>query len=221
MRRLLLACGIASSVVYVVANIVGSLAWPAYRSASQTISELSAVDAPSRPVWLPFAFAYAGLLVAFGVGVWRSSMTRRLRVTAVALIVIGALGPFWPPMHQRGVPASMTDVGHIAFTVVTTILIFIAIASGTSALGGKFRLFTLATLAVLVVSGGLTFLQAPAVGANAPTPWLGVFERIDLGAYLLWVAVLSATLLRVARPVRGDFAISAPLDDKAMGHGRA
>jgi hypothetical protein len=34
------------------------------------------------------------------------------------------------------------------------------------------------------------------MAANLPTPWIGIAERIDLGGYLLWVAVLAIALLR-------------------------
>ena len=35
-------------------------------------------------------------------------------------------------------------------------------------------------IAMLVVFGGLTFLDAPGLAANVPTPWLGVWERINV-----------------------------------------
>ena len=37
--------------------------------------------------------------------------------------------------------------------------------------------------------------------ANLPTPWAGVTERISIGGYLLWQAVLAVALMR-ARPTR-------------------
>jgi hypothetical protein len=43
----------------------------------------------------------------------------------------------------------------------------------------------------------LTTLNAPRIGANLPTPWVGVWERINIGVFLLWVVVLAMTLLRV------------------------
>jgi hypothetical protein len=49
---------------------------------------------------------------------------------------------------------------------------------------------------VLVVTGGLTASQASRVEANLPTPWAGVSERISIGGYLLWQAVLAIALLR-------------------------
>jgi hypothetical protein len=47
---------------------------------------------------------------------------------------------------------------------------------------------------VLLVFGGLTFLEAPRLQANLPTPWIGLWERINISVFLLWVVMLSALL---------------------------
>src|SRR5690348_15877872 len=108
--RALLACGILSSVAYVTANVVASATWPVYSSPSQTISDLSAIGAPSRAAWLAFGTAYTLLLIAFGVGGWQAAPGQRgLRSAAGMLITIGVLGQFWPPMHLRGMRTSVTD----------------------------------------------------------------------------------------------------------------
>jgi len=52
-RKALLSCGILSSLVYVAANVAGARRWREYSSVSQTVSELSAIGAPSRPVMVP------------------------------------------------------------------------------------------------------------------------------------------------------------------------
>jgi len=47
-RKALLACGALSSLDYfVAANVVGPLRWEGYSSVSQSVSELSAIGAPS------------------------------------------------------------------------------------------------------------------------------------------------------------------------------
>jgi len=33
------------------------------------------------------------------------------------------------------------------------------------------------------------------VGADLSTPWVGIWERINIGVFLLWVVVLAITLL--------------------------
>jgi len=41
----------------------------------------------------------------------------------------------------------------------------------------------------------LTATQASRLEADLPTPWAGVSERVSIGGYLLWQAVLAAVLL--------------------------
>jgi hypothetical protein len=49
----------------------------------------------------------------------------------------------------------------------------------------------------LLVFGVLTFRDAPRIVANLPTPLIGVWERINIGVFLLWVVALAIALLRV------------------------
>ena len=50
--RLLLVCGVVSSVLYVAMNGIIPLLFEGYNIASQTVSELSAIGAPTRPLWV-------------------------------------------------------------------------------------------------------------------------------------------------------------------------
>src|SRR5437763_1707426 len=80
-RKTLLLCGLVSSLLYGAMNVFIPMLWDGYSSFSQTISELSAIDAPTRPVWFPLGILYTVLVAAFGVGVWQSaSRNRPLRV---------------------------------------------------------------------------------------------------------------------------------------------
>jgi hypothetical protein len=85
---------------------------------------------------------------------------------------------------------------HIVLASVTVPLMLLAIGFGAAAFGKRFRLYSIASLVILVAFGALTFLDAPRIAANLPTPWIGVWERINLGVFLLWVVVLAAALLR-------------------------
>ena len=48
---------------------------------------------------------------------------------------------------------------------------------------------------ILVVFGVMTGLDQPQLEANLPTPWMGLWERIDIFATMLWIAVLAIALL--------------------------
>jgi hypothetical protein len=202
MKKALLACGVVASLVYVAANVVCAVEWRGYSSFSQTISELSAIGAPTRPTWIAFAFLYSALLFAFGIAVWQTTRGR-LRVTAACLIAIAAI-PYWPPMHMRGQIASLTDTMHAVTAAVVSVLILVAIGFGANAFGRRFRIYSITTVAALVVFGASSFLYAPLLAANLPTLGMGFVERLDLAAYLGWVSALAIGLMRRQDADLGD-----------------
>jgi uncharacterized protein DUF998 len=201
LRKTLLLCGILSSVLYVAMTAFIPMRWEAYRSASQTISELSAIGAPTRSLWvLPAAF-YTMFVAAFGWGIVESAgRNRALRIVGWLLLAYGALGLVWPfaPMHLRETLAAgggtLSDTMHIVLASVTVLLMLIAIGVGAAALGKRFRLYSIASLVILATFGALTFLDAPRLAADLPTPWIGVWERINIGVFLLWVVVVAVAL---------------------------
>ena len=58
------------------------------------------------------------------------------------------------------------------------------------------------TLIVLTFFGILTGMMAPDLEANLPTPMMGVWERINIGVYMVWVIVLALMLLRKENEAR-------------------
>ena len=202
LTRLLLVCGILASLLYVALNVLGAMQWPGYSMASQAVSELSAIDAPSRWLVVPLGLVYTALMVAFGIGVWRSSAGNRpLRISAVLLLGFGILGFVAPftPMHMRGTEFTLTDTLHISFAIVTVVLMFLSMAFGAAAFGERFRLYSIATIVALLVFGALTGPDGPRIAANQPTPFVGIYERINIGVFLLWIIVLAVRLWRVPR----------------------
>ena len=200
LKKVLLSCGILASILYGAMNIICALLYEGYSSFSQTVSELSAIDAPTRPLWFSLGLVYALLVTLFGWGVWKSSGNRPLRIVGILLFVNGLVSFFWPPMHQREMIAAgggtLTDTMHIVFSFVTVFLMMLAIGFSAAAFGKKFRVYSIVTLIILFFFGGLTGMQSPALEANLPTPWMGVWERICIGAFLVWMSVLAVIQLR-------------------------
>ena len=95
-----------------------------------------------------------------------------------------------------GAPFTMTDALHIAFAMVTVAFFIAEIVLGALALGRAFRIYSALTVLVFLVFGILTAIDGPRIAQNLPTPWIGVWERINIGAFMLWIAVLSVALLR-------------------------
>jgi hypothetical protein len=197
--RVFLLLGIVSSALYVGSDALIAAWSPVYSYLHQTVSELSAIGATTRPWWIATTLVYSPLLLAFGWGVWLSAGARRkLRPVAMLLAVLAVMGAPWAvlaPMHQRGEPTSLTDTLHILLAGMQVVLSLTALVLSALALGGRFRLASFALGAAMLGAGGLASLEGPRVAANLPTPWLGLVERISVYAYLVWIAMLAARLL--------------------------
>jgi hypothetical protein len=79
---------------------------------------------------------------------------------------------------------------------VSVLCILLAIGLGSTLLGRRFRYFSYAMILAILVFGVLASLQVGQMEANQPTPWLGIVERGNVYAIMLWVAVLAIGLLR-------------------------
>jgi hypothetical protein len=201
LRKVLLFCGIASSVLY--ALMIWAIRYEGYSPVSQVPSELTAIGAPTRALWAQLGWVYTVLVTAFGFGLWTSAgRNRALRAVGGLILAYASLGLLWPfaAMHQREVLAAgggtSSDTMHVALGGVTVCLMFLAIGFGVTAFSARFRIYSIATIIVLLTFGALTFIEAPRLQANLPTPWIGLWERINISVFLLWVAVLAAAVLR-------------------------
>jgi hypothetical protein len=205
-RKLLLICGILSSLLYVAMLIYVPMQYEGYSSVNQTISELSAIDAPTRSLWVPLGIVYTLLIAAFGWGVRQSAVqNRKLLVAGNLLFAYGIIGLCWTfaPMHQREVLAAgggnLSDTMHLVMGAVSNLFIMVAMGFAGAASGKRFRFFTIVTILTLLTFGILTGMSAPDVNANRQTPWVGIYEIIMLGVFLLWVVALAIILLQKER----------------------
>jgi Protein of unknown function (DUF998) len=120
-QKILLVCGILSSLLYVATVVLAPMRWEGYSSTSQIVSELIAIDAPTKPLVVPLFILYRVLVYAFGWGVWVSDDgNRALRLAAVGLVgkeVFGLVATLFFPMHLRGIEAALTDTLHGLLTM--------------------------------------------------------------------------------------------------------
>ena len=195
---ILLTCGALSSVIYVITDVVGAISYPGYNYAAQAISEMSAVGAPTTELLAPYYRIFSILFVAFAVGVWRAgTRDHALRWSAAFMFAVAVVGTGFSlfPMNMRGVERTFSDTMHLLVAAVTMSLLSGAILSGSRAFDRSFRTYSQSTVAIMLAFFVLTLSDAPRVAANAPTPFMGITERICMAAWLLWIFVFSLKLL--------------------------
>ena len=158
------------------------------------------------------------LLLAFGVGIWRSVDRRTLRWVGVLLILAGAIG--FPThtvfaMSSRWMTPGFNDTMHAMLSLAFSLIVFTAIALSAVAYRGWFRLYAIVTIPILAGFGAASSLAIQGMKQNS-TLWAGGFERINAYAYFAWLIVLGVTVTRRSlddgrRPVESGA--------RARGHG--
>ena len=192
LRKVLLACGPLSALVYIGWHELAALQWEGYSRISNAISEMHLTGAPPKWMLDPWeGLVYNALVIAFGIGVWRSAHGRRaLRAIGGLQILSGATFPLWLLFGE----ASLT--AHLVLAVVGILMWLGSMGLGAAAFGRGLRLYSLISLAAVVTFNALAITYAPEVDAGEPTPWIGLYERIAFSAYFMWLSVVAVALWR-------------------------
>ena len=98
-------------------------------------------------------------------------------------------------MSSRWMTAGFNDTMHAMLSLAFSLIVFTAVVLSAVAFPGWFRLYSIATIPVLVGFGVASSVAIQGMAQNS-TPWAGAFERINAYAYLAWLIVLAVTVTR-------------------------
>jgi hypothetical protein len=203
-RRFLLGCGLLAPLVYFGTVVLGGLLRPGYSHMAHAISELIATGAPNTALLIPLFTLYDILLAAFGAGLLlliNADPNARGRRSgawgALALVVAGLLGVvmnLFFPQDPGGPPVTLAGTIHVVLAGVLslgTMLAILCTGMWLRQLPGlrAYWRYSLVSLAVVLISGGL---GAAAIATSSP--YLGLVERVTIGAFIQWVFVIGLKL---------------------------
>jgi pimeloyl-ACP methyl ester carboxylesterase/hypothetical membrane protein len=208
LRKILLICGILSPVFYATSDFVAGMQWEGYSFRDQTISELGAIDAPSRTLFAVLLLVVYALMVAFGVGIRKAAGgNRRLRIVGSLLVALGVMGVTigqFASMRLRGTEQGLAGTLHLVEGAVAMLMIFTAMGIAASTLGTRFRLYTIGTIILALGFGAWAVSEFAQIEQGLTTPWVGLKERIFWYGYQSWFIVLALTLLGGHRAARAE-----------------
>ena len=204
--RILLACGVVYPLLYfVAADGIAATLNDGYSRMDQAVSELSGTAAPTRRFLTAMLPVYAVLMIAFGIGVRKSAEgTRALRVTGNLFIAWAIVGTALAAIPDELTPGCRQGRAHVGerhrpsrherldarVHHVGVVVWCESVRKRVPPLLDSHRRHR-ARLRRLLMS-----TQAPNV--PDPTPWMGLYERVMMWAWFLWIAVLAIILLRRA-----------------------
>lgn len=195
----LLTSGILSSVWYVGINAIVPFLDSRYSIAHQTVSELSAVNAPTRKIWVPLAMPYVIFLAFFGWGLVKVADNSWIEASGWLILFYSSFNFYWPPMHTREVLAkgggTVSDTLHLVWAAATVFLFMLIMVTAAIGMGPWFQAYTVISVLLLATFGFLTSLLAKNVSKNKPTPNIGIYERANISVFLIWIVVLAASMI--------------------------
>jgi hypothetical protein len=195
LRNLFLLCGILAPLLFIGTDLLAGMLYDNYNFITQSISELSAYEAPTRPLIVPLNFAYNILIIAFAFGIWGSGVKSRAQLIMTGLLVgnaiVALLATFFP-MHLSEDMSTPANTMNVIILGVSLVLLLLSILFGAFAYKNWFRLYSIGTL--------LTFIMLTIFGLFQTTSHVGAQERTITYGCLLWVAVQALVLLRTGKP---------------------
>jgi hypothetical protein len=200
LRKTLIYCGIAAPILYVITAIIGAAMRNDYSHLANAISELISNGAPNKAI-LDFVFnIYNALLLAFALGGYYvlKSAPRLCRMAMGIFIAIQILSFSWGffPMDPLGTETTFAGTVHnilggvVAFA---TIIMPLLMGLGLQQVDGfqNYVRYSFVTSAIIFISG-LTGVILAGYGIQL----FGLFERITIGSYELWIFVTALMLLK-------------------------
>ena len=196
MRRLQLWALVAVPVLYYFALIAGAATWPGYSHVSRYASELGSAEAPV-PDLFNYSIVLAGLAALFAAHGLAGAL-RGLAGRALWPILAAAALALWGAAMVMGGWFPMPDDRHGGFGLglaAPLVPLFALLAIRRVPDAGAMRAFL-----ALIFAGQLVLLAIMfGVGELVTRANVGLWQRINSGFGIAWLAVLGLWLLARAR----------------------
>lgn len=190
--RILALVGILGVLCYFLHVLLGQASYPGYRAATQAVSELTAVGAPSRLVATVFSALYGLCMVAFSLGIWtlfRDRISSFFSLGCLLLLgrhLVSFFGYLLFPLAQSGYMGRWKEVAHLMVTGVVLILSLAALLLIGLGSWKKYRGLSIVSFA------GVFFLAAGALLTQLVSPsFVGYAQRISAFSLIFYMGLLA------------------------------
>lgn len=206
-KKSLLFSGLLASLVRIAADILAAIWYPGYSLWNRTMSQLAAIGAPTRAFQMVLLAVFDVLATAFGLGVWMSAGKKRsIKVAGILIAIFGLTGLIslaFPQAAMQLAGGWEAQRTHNIVTAAAVILIVLFIGFGAAGHKLNFRLYSVATVIIMLLFGYLTALKAPGA-VDFAAPGMGTLERICYYSYLIWIVVFATLRMRAGLIREGE-----------------
>ena len=201
MKKLYPIFGIIGPIIYILAVIIGGALRSDYSFLYNTISELTLANAPNLVLMSILFGIYNFSILIFGIGAFLDNEvdnSRKYKAAALMLSIIGFLGLLllFFPQDPRNASVTFQGTIHIVIAGITSLFTLISVLL----IGINFRkvkemklfsAYSFFSFALILVSGG-----AAAVSVGINSAYGGLFERITIFVFMIWVIIFSYLIIK-------------------------
>jgi hypothetical membrane protein len=195
--RVLAVGGIIAPVSYTIVVVVLGLLWSSYSHVTQAISELGGVDAPNAIIMNTAGFALTGILIIFfAVGLYYGLGKGRGSKIGSALVAVYGLGMFgiaffpWDKVNLASFTSTMHSL--IGWPHWIGLILGLLVLAHTFKNDLRWNSYWVYTL----VTGLLTAIVIVIYAFIGVEGYMGVLQRIIIGAQLIWIEIVAIKLSR-------------------------
>ena len=192
--------GIIAPIIFVITVVVGGLITPGYSHLSQSISELVMSGAQNK-LYLDISFSINYVCSCiFGFGLFvifqskaspLNSSTGLIGFTILGIIaILSFLSSNFFTMNLPGTPATTSGTIHLILVGLESLgsmvaILLVGLWFKKVGLSG-YSVYSIITLIIVFIAGIMTV-----VGTTQDSSYVGLFERLTIGAFVLWSFVIA------------------------------
>ena len=205
--------GAAAAFVYILAVVAGGAIRPGYDHVSQFVSELIATGAPNKMLLDPIFAVYNILTMVFGWALFdfvrslKRNPKKNIGIAGALIIlaegVFGLATLFFPqdPIGQTMTPTGTFHIILAGLSSLTTMagMLLLGLWFNASPTLRRYGLYSFVSVGFVFISGGLT-----AAMTASQSPISGLLERLTIGGFLQWMALVSLGLFFKLRALENE-----------------
>ena len=187
--------GILGFAFYLLHDIIGAMNYPGYNWTSQSVSDLTATDAPSFVIASGYVTVYkifSCIVSALVCILIKNQKSKSLRIGVYLYAImnfISAVGYALFPLPGAGYDGSIQSFIHVYILTILVVLLSIVslVLISVGSFRGKDKHKLLGTLAII----SLVLMFVGAVGsANVPKEVFGIVERFSTYSAVIFTSIL-------------------------------
>ena len=197
--RIVSLFGIIAGVFYFLHIIFGRIYYNGYDPLSQAISDLTALNSPSKKIASIFSFIYGILNIIFVIGFykffkWKINKTISFGSGVFCIMaLISFLGYTFFPLSEAGYAGTFQDIMHVFVTITVVIFTIITIILFSIGFLKTKNHKCIGIISIIT----FMFLITGAILINIlPNEYFGLAERINVYTVIIYTGILSLWMNR-------------------------